>query len=424
MVSRNNSILRRVRIFEYEHANNINGYYKKSISLLFLWLFFLSKFLFVQVSFAQKKFPTIYKVSCLNKAQGCPCYANPSNLKKTNKRLFHAEAVTSLGKQKNGFLAVQKKDSTSCYYEKKKLNKSLYAKVSFSSFQKKEHTPLPLKKFMNKSTLTLLKQKKLLQRKISMGLFWATYYHLALEDFHPSSKKNIPIRNKKGTVIGTASPSFLEQVRWQGSGITKSGLRIRVLSPSGPLHSLRFDSYPASIWGYGAGASYKVFPYRTIALHFPSLCKKLKQGPKCKKATVIGALLYIKEVAEGKISMPGNKIHDGYFCANDTGSPYYIRSDRIDIFVGAHNGGNPYLPPSRRSNALIQGGIENIVPSDWKLWKKEKQRVWCPIQKIPKNIWQPKRNECSHDYHVTARHKSLEIYAFYSPNNKLIKCKK
>ncbi len=192
------------------------------------------------------------------------------------------------------------------------------------------------------------------------------------------------------------------------------------------------------MWGWGAGRGYKVFPYRTIAMHLPALCKALgldkKNRNSCKHKQAIGTLIYIRTIAEKNIPILGSKqtilknktqtqIHDGYFCANDTGSPYYIRPDRIDIFVGTHRGGNPYLPPDRQHNALIAGGIKNIVPSDWRLWQKKNQRIWCPQNKIPKDPKYPKPSDCTHDYHVVAAHKRLELYAFIDNDGKPIKCK-
>ena len=92
------------------------------------------------------------------------------------------------------------------------------------------------------------------------GLF---YHHLALEDFHPGPK--VRVLTPRGRVLGRASRNFLKKVRWQGSGIASSGLRLHY---SGARGRLRFTSYSKRIWGHGTGYGYRVHPYRTIAVNF------------------------------------------------------------------------------------------------------------------------------------------------------------
>ena len=383
---------------------------------------------------AQSKFPNIYKVSCLAKIEGCPCYLSSNKIKEKTKKipkkntklrnLFHAESVIAKNKTINGLRQIsvrfnKKPNNKLCWYPNKKLIAMKYAKVNpklnINSLKRKSHKLISLKKLVASK---YLKSKK----KINLGLFWATYYHLALEDFYPSkSGKNIAIRGRGKKILGYASPEFLDQVRWQGSGITKTGQHLHIVSTKKPL---RFENYPNNIWAWGAGESYKVAPYRTIALHFPALCKLLGRRT-CSKSSVIGTLLYIPKVVG--IKMREGEKHDGYFCANDTGSPYYIRSDRIDIFVGIHGGGNPYLPYRRQTNSLIEGGIQNIVPSDWRLWKGPKldgDRIWCPTAKLPRTPWNPKPGDCTHDYHVVARAKAMRIFAMKNSKGDIVKCRK
>ena len=365
---------------------------------------------------SKSKFPEIYKVSCLRQRQGCPCYASPEK-KKIKSWLFHAEAARSTGKRQGSLIELSL-ENRQCWYPLKTLEQMKYNKVLRSRFQELDHSPLPLEKLLPK----IVKPKA--RKKVRLGFFWPTYYHLALEDFHSDGPQRA-IRARGQSILGYASKSFLEQVRWQGSGISKSGLRLHIISNS-RSNSLRFESYPNSIWGWGAGSGRQVFPYRTIALHFPGLCKALKiKGQHCRKSTVIGTLLHIKEVAEANIPIPGPREskHDGYFCANDTGSPYYIRKDRIDIFVGTHGGGNPYLPLARQGNALRKGGIENLVPSDWRIWQSSTERLWCPEHKIPAKPHQPRKGDCTHDYHVVAAHKALQIYAFLKPDGSPLRCR-
>ena len=364
---------------------------------------------------AENKFPEIYKVYCLLQRRGCPCYASERK-KKIKTRLFHAEAVHSLRKKEGSLLNIALKKKR-CWYPIEKLEKMNYTKRLHSPYQNLDHSLLPLKKL----SPAFIKNKR--KKKLRLGLFWPTYYHLALEDFHPQGPQ-VPIHGKGKMILGRASKAFLEQVRWQGSGITKSGLRLHMISKS---PKLRFEKYPNSMWGWGAGGGHQVFPYRTLALHFPGLCQALRMKGKCKKSRVIGSLLYIKEVKDLGISIPdsksGSKKHDGYFCANDTGSPYYIRKDRIDIFVGTHGGGNPYLPVQRQGNALRKGGIENLVPADWRLWESPTKRIWCPENKIPRNPHRPRKGDCAHDYHRTAAHKALQIYAFLKADGEPLRCR-
>jgi hypothetical protein len=296
-----------------------------------------------------------------------------------------------------------------CLYPADYLRDYTYSQVLESKFNIKNHSPIPLSQiapaYNPKSS-----------SKILLGNFWPTYYHMALEEHYPG--EIVPILDKKNKEIGKASRMFLDQVRWEGSGFRTNGDRIRW---EGKGNAYRF--YKDAVWGYGAGQGYHVFPYRTIALNFPGLCVRLYPEKKdCGKSDVIGTLVFIEEVAVRKIRMQDGKIHDGYFCATDTGSPDFIKDDRIDIFVGVHGGGNPYLPAERQFNLLISGGIENVVPSDWKLWTAENTRVWCEKNKLPVDLKNPEPDDCTHDYHVQAIHKALTMYAIKNDQGKYVKC--
>lgn len=363
----------------------------------------------------ENDFPDLYKVICVGQVAGCSCLERPGG--KEELRLFHYESVVGTGATKDGLQLIKHKQRE-CWYPAGQLERSEYAKVLTSPLQKKDHAPLPLARLVpGLSAGDALDQVKAMPTK-DLGHFWATFYHLALEDFHPGPA--VPVRSPAGKVLGHASKDFLEQVRWEGSGISKSGLRLHWAG-----RSLRFNLYPAGLWGHGAGYGYKVFPYRTIAVNFPGLCRRLKgPGVRCYKKDVIGVLVRIREVAERRIKMEDGSRHDGYFCATDTGSPNYIKEDRIDIFVGVHGGGNPYLPPGRRGNLLIDGGIRNLVPSDWRLWKSKKQRVWCPMNKIPAVPGRPGPGDCAHDYHTVAADKALRLEAVLRPDGRPLRCRK
>ena len=376
---------------------------------------------------SREKYPRIYKVSCIQNRKGCPCPlsppsgSHPSRSKGNKNRnpsssysLHHAQSVVFTGHKAKSLYQIQVggDPQKTCWYPKDRLILMNYAKVLHSRFQKLSHIPIPLSQMIGKVKLDH-------KKRIRLGYFWPTYYHLALEDFHPGHP--VPVLDTLGKVLTKASLDFQKKVRWQGSGISKRGIRLSYVFSKNPL---RFRTYPSSIWGFAAARGYQIYPYRTIAVNFSGLCAAFRQGKGCTKAQVAGALVYIRDLDERRIKMPSGKNHDGFFCASDTGSPYYIRHDRIDIFVGTHRGGNPYLPPERRPNYLIRGGLENLVPADWRLWKGKNQRVWCPRNKIPVNPKRPQKGDCTHDYHVAASHKSLRLYGFLETNGRIMKCRR
>jgi len=358
---------------------------------------------------AGARLPEISKVLCVGQIRGCPCYSKEEG-KEPAHFLYHNEAVTH---KKTGTRRVQVLSNErllpACWMDTAMLRPSSFAPVLSSPLADLlSHVPLPLEDLLADSPEGFV--------TVSAGLFWPTYYHLALEDFHPGPP--VPARNAQGKIIARASADFLKQVSWQGSGITSEGLRIRYAGRPGV-----FDLYPDSIWGYGAGQGYTVLPYRTIAVHLSSFCQKLSGHWKgCSRNRVIGIMGFIPRVAELRIRMPGGKRHDGYFCLTDTGAPAYIRPDRIDIFTGAHGGGNPYLPVERRGNALLDGGLAALVPSDWRLWSSADERVFCNLRDLPRDPARPEASECSHDYHTVAWHKRLEIQILFK-NGEPIRCR-
>ena len=356
----------------------------------------------------------IYKVICQNSVDGCSCYISEGS-ETVKLILYHAEAVKVLrGTQTEGRVRVTHPNG-SCYYPAVDL---LFMSEDSALKHKEENHYFPgLNEMLEGSAVSTGDDALARVQHRPLGYFWPTYYHLAKEQFHPGEE--VAIINGGGTPIGRASRSFLEQVKWEGSGVTKSNQMIRYAGKD-----FRFEFYSDQIWGHGAGYGYTVYPYRTIAVNFDGICHRLKDlFPDCSKKDIIGMLVYIAEVDKKEIAME-NGFHDGYFCVTDTGSPYYIRSDRIDIFTGLHWGGNPYLPENRQSNLLIEGGIENLVPSDWRLWESVTDRVWCQNELIPADPFNPTENECTHDYHVVAAHKALNLFAVSNLQGEVIRCKK
>ncbi len=373
--------------------------------------------------FAQNsRFPDFRKVMCPNSFNGCACHGSPENLTGTPVlRLRHAQSVIAL--RETTKMVQVRRDGKTCWYPRIRLRKMPYAPVLDAPIRRSlDHSPLPLSRLVPGAGDGAEGARKLREssRLVPLGYHWPTFYHLALENFHPGPM--VPVRTPRGKVIGRASKKFLKQVRWQGSGITRTGLRLHWAGRPG-----RFNAYPRSMWGHGAGYNYRVFPYRTIAVHFRGWCRKLsKQLGSCRapKRKVIGLMVYIPEIAKRKPAMPGGGTHDGFFCATDTGSPYYIRSDRIDMFVGVHGGGNPYLPEPRRRNFLYDAGIKALLPADWRLWRANGKRVFCPLGRLPRDIHNPRPGDCLHDYHYQARDRALSIYALFDKRGRPVRCRK
>ena len=80
-------------------------------------------------------------------------------------------------------------------------------------------------------------------------------------------------------------------------------------------------------------------------------------------------------------------------------------------------------PCKGQGNALRKGGIKNLVPSDWRIWQSPTERLWCPEHKIPAHPQHPRKGDCTHDYHVIAAHKALQIYAFLQSDGSPLRCR-
>ncbi len=418
------------------------GYFFRNIiyiaGLLTVFLLRADRQTSAEESGTNERFPVIYRITCLNSAEGCLCISPEQGFPAVI-RFYHNESVHQQGSGINRSVKdlpseISTEDLAKlqvaadaegniqmvpvrhykrrevCLYPLRYLREYKYHPVIGSQFSAKSHVPLDL------GVLAPDFRVQSASRQI-LGKFWATYYHLALEEHYPGPE--VPILNREGSQTGTASQEFLKQVRWEGSGFRKNGDRIRWTGTENA-----YEFYYDAVWGYGAGYGYHVYPYRSIAVNFPGFCRRMfPEKNNCGKADIIGTLVYIEEVAEKKIPMEGGRKHDGYFCASDTGSPNFIKDDRIDIFTGVHGGGNPYLPSERQFNLLIAGGIENLIPSDWKLWTSEDTRVWCDTAKLPKDPKNPGPEDCTHDYHTQAAHKALKLYVFKNSEGKYIKCR-
>ena len=393
------------------------GTMRHSIWLTVLILIYCAPTPRVQADEEASAFPEIFKGRCLNDRNGCACTEEASPKSTEIRRYPHAESLRKVGPEvshegksyspvvRN---AVISDPGPTCYVPTDSLIPMKYSQVLESKLQQLNHTPLTLDLLVNLDGKVDANRLRKDFKHIEVRKVWPTFYHLAMEEFHPGPR--VSVRSPSGKTIGYASKDFLEQVRWEGSGVALDGKKYHYAGKPG-----QYNTYDLR-WGHGAGYNYQVFPYRTIAVNFSGLCRSLRSRiPGCAKRTLIGLMVFIPEVAEKKIKMPGGGVHDGYFCITDTGSPYYIREDRIDMFVGTHGGGNPYLPKKRQSNSLIQGGIKNLVPSDWKIWTTDTKRVWCDIRKA-------EAGECVHDYRNTAPDKALTLQALFTPEGKPLRC--
>lgn len=307
---------------------------------------------------------------------------------------------------KPGYVSINVR-KTACEYPENLLLRMPAADVLRSKFQDVDHSILSLDRMGDEARMRSA-------RRVNMGLFYPTFYHLALEDLYPGNHVRIPTVSGD---LGLASDEFLRQVTWEGSGITKDG---RGLSFAGPGRYSAYDARKA--WGYGSGGRFQVLPYRTIAANFGGICRALGANWKaCTPHSVPGIMVFIPAIAEKKIRI-GNTVHDGYFCLTDTGAPYYIRYNRIDMFVGTHGGGNPFLPPERQGNDFIRGGVEALLPSDWRLWTTPDSRAFCDLASLPSDIFNPSPGSCTHDYHVTARHKAMKMEALFDEKGEPVRC--
>ena len=356
-----------------------------------------------------------YRVLCVQAPDGCSC-------RDGKKRLFHYEAVQSTGHFDGTWIGVDA-GRGECLFPAVSLEELPDSPpANAPRIPGLTHIPVPLEDFVKR----LPGGKKATTRsladlpRLDAGLFYPTFYHLAWEGYHPG--KEVSILDDRGQKLGRASEEFLRQVMWEGSGISLEGVKLHYTGTP-----MRFETYGERVlWGHGAGYGYQVFPYRTLAVNYPGICETLGErapGP-CGKRELIGRMVFLPEIAEKKIPMEDGRPHDGYFCLTDTGSPAYIKRDRIDIFVGLHGGGNPYLHPSRRSNLLIRGGIENLIPSDWHLWTTPKDRVWCPREELPKDPRSPGPRDCTHDYHTVAARKALHLQFLFDGKGGPVYCKK
>lgn len=222
---------------------------------------------------------------------------------------------------------------------------------------------------------------------LSVGKFYPTFYQIAREVLYPgvgTADDLTMLRDNDGKRIAKVSKAFRKALLRQGTGQLADG---RVLNVGKKLKSgRRFIVLPKESYGLGT-SSYHLYPYRSVAVDFDFLCDRLNDRKLCapgnteardrglsrsNRKGLAGTLLYLPRLKG--IKLEDGSVHDGYVCAVDVGGG--IKLDRIDLFVGGEAAGNPYYPPCRRSNALIKGGIESLIPCDWRTFDQDEEGVW------------------------------------------------
>jgi hypothetical protein len=339
-----------------------------------------------------------YKINCTNSPAGCPCSqgADGSSSQQAPVRVFHAQPVQSLS-NKDATLdsptpVELRINGKACFYPSEKL-RPIYWETELCP-QADAETKIPFRP-MNE----LLASGSSQNEKIALGSLYPTYYNIADESFHPGPKV-IPLYEAgSGRLISQVSKSFRDDLDMEGTGKLTDG---RVLNVANYVNGvwdykiLKGDAFGVGILGHN------LHPYRSVAVDFVYLCKQAgyefcNQPVVEVRKKLIGALLYIPRLRG--ISLKNGSTHDGFVCAQDIGGA--IRNDRIDIFVGPTGGGNPYLKECRQNNALIDAGVQCIVPTDWRTYEDNGVD----------DAGRPKfKRKNEFEYRIFASQKALETY--------------
>ncbi len=328
---------------------------------------------------------------------GVPCLVEPNSKGKVDRRLHYKEPLVRV-EQRSGFARVLSRYNGDCWVEEKWLSK-LHSSTVYCLKNPILQPLLPLEALLSEPDVEVHRGRK-------VGLFFPTFYQIALEQYHPLKKGEEPVKllDQKGRPLASVSPSFKKALLMQGTAALEDGTVLNV----GKVikGERRYVALPKGHMGLGV-SGYNIYPYRSVALDFDWLCDQL-DGQDCTKGNVggdkaiskknrkslVGTLLFIERLAGARI---GNEIHDGFVCAVDVGGG--IKNDRMDIFVGTDGAGNPYYPSCRRDNPFMLNGVESLIPSDWHYWeqldgKGDRKRV------------RPT------EYRQNAPHKGLQVIAF------------
>ncbi|MBI3542113.1 MAG: hypothetical protein HY075_02400 [Deltaproteobacteria bacterium] len=139
-----------------------------------------------------------------------------------------------------------------------------------------------------------------------------TYYYVVLEDEFAQFPVTDELRTLDGELLARVSHQYHRAVDIEGTGRLRDG---RIINFAGRKDGeIRYFVSDAR-YGYGVGRC-QLVPFRTVAVD--------------PEVVALGSVVYIAETDGMKL--PGGKVHDGYWRAEDIGGA--IRHDRIDLFVG------------------------------------------------------------------------------------------
>ena len=349
----------------------------------------------VSPAHANKFFSGRYKVNCPNSPEGCACAKSPESTEGVA-LLLHAQPVQGVSGQdahRNGSSWVElKADKGTCFYPTQKL-RSIYWETDICPDPAAE-ARVPLR-----SLNEMLAKGSADGEQVALGSLYPTFYNIADEEFHSGAKTEELYEAVSGKLIARVSKSFREDLDMEGTGTLLDGRVLNVANYSGGIWDYKI--LPQGAYGIGI-LEHNLHPYRSVAVDFVHLCQQAGLDF-CElseleiKKRLVGALLYMPKLRG--ISLPNGKTHDGFMCAQDVGGA--IERDRVDIFVGPLGGGNPYLNDCRQRNPFIAGGVQCIVPTDWRSYQSD----GFDAEGIPKF----KRTK-EFEYRTFASQKALEAY--------------
>jgi len=328
---------------------------------------------------------------------GIPCYERVEEPRQVVRRFYYKHPLYLVARE--GSLARVRDKDLECYVEGDRL-----AEVhSQPVFCLKSSAPCPLEPLEN-----LVDGEVSPKGGTPVGRLFPTFYHIAMESLYPPGpgEKRVSLRDGEGHRIARVSPGFRRALLIQGTAALADGRVLNVGKKT--KKGRRFVVLPAGSYGLGI-SGFHLHPFRSAAVDFDYLCRQLKSARGChasnypqrdksvsrrNRKALVGMLLYLPRLAGVEIA-PG-MIHDGFVCAVDVGGG--IKNDRIDLYVGTGNGGNPYYPDCRRLNPLLRAGIETLIPSDWHHFVSgDKGRM---------------EREIPTEYRQVSPHKGLEVFAY------------
>lgn len=183
------------------------------------------------------------------------------------------------------------------------------------------------------------------------GTVIATIYHVALASNHrcdPNAR--VAMLDKKGGTIAKVCKAFLSQVKMEGTGLIDNVHPEILVNVSGTAN--RFVVVDRKVCPYGLGRKNMcLLPFITIAADT--------------RYYKVGDVIYVPEVADAKIRLPNNEIHQGYFVVVDTGGAI-DGTGRFDFFTGEMDAFAP-------DNPFYQIGLQN--KKDKKLFHRVEGRT-------------------------------------------------